>query len=264
MDTQPQIHLEPGTVYLTLGSPQQVQVLLDKPLYPRFLFEPTSSTFTTEVECILEEEQLLIVIPPEVSLSKKGKGYFPQVLYPSPCTFCFVCLAGVDGEVTDETKKSVKKVEGGPYVILDLQSQPKFPLVTPISIGEKEEAVSLIDALLTVEGVQRWANLSWETYYRLLRPPGYMYSPLLSHSNAYCLDIYLNWFLDRVEYERSSNPLAVLGSFAQWVYFLTKYWAEPGAEGFFRRKVRNEWYWTLKLSTQARTHWLKMTGVKHD
>lgn len=128
--------LEPGKLYLTLGTSQQVRFLFpDLPL--EHLAQPTTQEITAAVESPERDQETLVIIRPyqhRIYPLKKTKstadndylyGVPRKLGEPDPNAFYFIC---VDSLTHSEQKSFYKKLEGGYYVSVDLTGEA-FDLV---------------------------------------------------------------------------------------------------------------------------------------
>jgi hypothetical protein len=161
------LKLQPGLVYLTVGTIEQIKKLFEKKeVEYRLLYRPTTNEMRRELEYIdpfSETEEVVIIVPQafkatgllknKKSNKKKTEDTKPaeeeeaylipsdQYLSVSPFKYCFVLLVNALGEYTEEAQTARKKLEGGAFVSLDLRTYNAVDLPSDISPTDKKKVL---------------------------------------------------------------------------------------------------------------------------
>lgn len=277
-------------VYLTLGTTEQVQFLLREKV--KLLYEPSTEEIRREVELYTPGDAKNIVIWPKVktgtglikSTGRKKEqqgGAIPtdQFLRVAPQKRVFILFPGVNGECSTADVSAAKKLEGGIFQLLDLRprrdqdiSATLFPITQRhkeqqrqiFKLGEDEayELSSsdrlLIKSLGTLEGVERWSQISSKDLVRNFLLPGFKFMPLLSKTRSWCLEPYLRPFVVQAEQQTECClPSAYLERFALWMYWTVNFWAEGNSAttlSWYQPQGKAS-YLVFRPSKRARTEW---------
>jgi hypothetical protein len=270
-----------GRIYLTLGTVEQL-----KTLWPEcgFCYEPTTHEMRRLFEqyspydppgWILWPRQLRAsgLIKKTGSVASNDPYSIPtdQLLKIHPQQLIFIPFCSLGGQAL---KDEAKKLQGGPFEILDLRAQFKdpFPLAqrNRVESGLSQEAEEtrwaqgMIEVLQTPRGPLVWGKIKSQDIYRWFRQPNNPnYIPLLSAARAWGLEPYLKPFLDLSESQEHREPGRYLNLFALWVYLTTQSWGEPRREGLrpYTTKVKGipTVSFNFTPSGTARSVWLQWT-----
>lgn len=268
---------QPGVAYLCIGTTQQVLFHLDLPY--TILESPTTEEIIlyckgNAIDEITGDSRILFIFPQELKIYKefkKGEGThyeLPEHMYISDSLYVFIICTNLLGEVTQ--KAAVKRIEGGVYKKIDLRT---FNYGVPIEynsyphsykvkaefnqlgdLDSYKEHRDLILCLRTLEGISIWSNFSKSQVFKYFLIPNFKHIPLVSYSQAYALQPYLEPFVEKLD---EWGSFRTLNTFAWWVYCSCNYWAEKyntglsvytnkkGEEqiGFRPSKKATEYWW---------------------
>jgi hypothetical protein len=290
--------LDSEKIYLTLGTIEQIQFLLKKKI--KLLYHPTTEEIRQELQYGgMFDDNYIVIWPKERSGTgnillkggiRKDKPYAiptDQFLSIAPGKKVFILFCGYDGIVRDKDKSAAKSIQGGKFVILDLQdqtlrdknneldvAQKAFPItllhkrfqvkeIAPkLSFVMEQDTSStqynLVKNLTTVEGALAWGGFSDSEITKHFCIPELKYPLILSKARAWCLQNYLKPFI----HDSINGALAErseLQKFALWVYFSSTCWAnstEPGLTIYKNAKELETFY--FKPSSKSRQMWTRL------
>jgi hypothetical protein len=278
------LKLTSGKIFLTLGTVEQLISL-----YPEcgLLYHPTTEELRKVVEQYTPYTSNDWIVWPKtfkvtglLKQTKSTKTPDPhaiptdQFLRVDPHNRVFIPAVSIDG--TSFLKDEVKKVQGGPYEILDLR--PYFKSSYPIAQRYREDlgltldyssvdyCQRLLSSLGSIEGILDWGRLKSSDVYRWFRPPGQVYCPFTLMTRSKALEPYLNAFINASALHHHQSVGKYLQLFATWVFCSTKYWGCPGYEGLRsyvigKGKGKGQTAYSFRASPKSRQVWLSWVGA---
>lgn len=279
-------NLQPGSIYLTLGTIEQIVWICRKlGKEPEFLYEPSANEIRKALEFPSFSDNAFVIHPKELKGSGIKATTTSEFLLPTDsyffvnqANFAFISIVELTGEVSDKQSSAAKKIEGGCYRILDLRTiadLPKYPYVALHELEYSKQNFcetnslsheqSLVDSLTTIEGVQRWGSFTKGELRKWFVTPGIKEPILLKIARAQGLIPFINPFCHLVEKHWSTNRQSVfLKQFAMWVYCSTEHWNSSGYPGLTRKiATRGEGVnFYFNPSPKAKRKWLTMARLQ--
>lgn len=261
--------LQPGYIYLTLGSIQQLSVICNMlNLTPHLLIEPNRHELVNSIEFFNYSSNCFILVLKELKTSSKEKvasDYtLPSNLKPYCDTYTFVPLIGIQSEITKATKKAAQSLEGGFYKVLDLRNlgldlfpfnsfNPSPSLSSPFPIEQ-----DFIYSLLTPSGTLRWASFTHTQLRQWFSTPGQPEPILLIRAKATSLIPFIMPYCNALDFYWHKNPSSILLRFAIWVFCSTHIWHSKRFNGLTVSKNNaGETIFYCNPSPKARLEWSK-------